>query len=134
MEWSGRTTGYRDYSRDHIVSAEGRPGLACSSDPAFRGNSARWNPEQLFVASVAACHKLWFLHLAAEAGVVVSGYRDEAEGVMDESDGRFAAVTLRPAVTLERGDPASLSALHEAAHARCFIARSIAVPVRIEPL
>ena len=45
--------------------------IAGSADPAFRGDRTRYNPEDLLVASLAACHMLWYLHLAADAGVVV---------------------------------------------------------------
>ena len=131
--WSGATTGYRDYSRDHLIEADGRPPIPGSSDPAFRGSPERWNPEQLLLASLAACHKLWFLHLAAEAGLVVTDYIDDAEGVMAEQadGGRFEAVTLRPKVTVRSGDPALVPALHAAAHRACFIANSVNFPVQI---
>lgn len=136
VEWHGATTGYRDYSRDHDIHAAGHADIAGSSDPAFRGDPARWNPEQLLLASVAACHKLWFLHLATEAGLVVTDYIDCAEGIMAEDSttggGRFERVILRPQIRLESGDPALLSAVHERAHALCFIANSLNFPVEIE--
>lgn len=131
--WTGATTGYRDYSRDHAISTEGRPDILGSSDPAFLGSEERWSPEQLFVASIAACHKLWFLHLAAEAGLVVTAYGDDAEGVMDDDaeGGRFTAVTLTPRVMLASGDAEVLPSIHAAAHARCFLAKSVNFPVSI---
>ena len=135
VRWHGATTGYRDYARDHLIQADGRPDIEGSSDPAFRGDPTRWNPEQLLVASLSACHKLWFLHLAAEAGLVVTDYRDDAEGEMAASDegGRFAGVTLNPQVTLTGGDAGRLAEIHEAAHRRCFIANSVNFPVRVAP-
>jgi organic hydroperoxide reductase OsmC/OhrA len=70
--WTGDrgtgTSGYRDYDRDHESVADGRPPLPGSSDPAFRGDPARWNPELLLVAALSQCHMLWYLHLCAEAG------------------------------------------------------------------
>ena len=127
--------GYHDYSRDHILSADGLPDIVGSSDPAFRGSPMHWNPEQLLVASLSACHKLWFLHLAAEAGLVITSYRDEAEGLMTEAanGGQFELVTLRPGVTVEDGDVTKIPAIHEAAHRCCFVARSVSFPVQVKP-
>src|SRR5689334_17893072 len=110
VTWSGNlgsgTSGYRDYSRNYEIGAEGKAGIHGSADPAFRGDPARWNPEELLVASLSACHKLWYLHLAAEAGIIVTAYTDRAEGVMEVDrggGGRFKSVVLRPTVTLETG-------------------------------
>ena len=143
VEWTGNsgagTAGYRAYARRHEITAPGtaKPAIPGSSDPAFRGDRARWNPEELLVASLAACHKLWYLHLCAEAGVVVTGYVDRAEGTMvEEADGggRFTRVVLRPAVTVAPGsDVDRARALHDRAHALCFIARSVRFPVEHEP-
>jgi organic hydroperoxide reductase OsmC/OhrA len=141
VEWTGNlgqgTTDYRAYSRDHVVSAPGRPELAGSSDPAFRGDATRYNPEDLLVASLSSCHMLWYLHLCSAAGIVVLAYRDEAEGTMVEDEGgggRFTAAVLRPAVTLAPGtDVTRALALHEEAHRLCFIANSVNFPVGIEP-
>jgi organic hydroperoxide reductase OsmC/OhrA len=141
IEWLGNrgsgTTGYRDYGREHRIEAVGKPEIPGSSDPAFLGDPARWNPEDLLVASLAACHKLWYLHLASSAGVVVTAYHDRAEGVMEETaegDGRFAQVTLHPWVTIAAGSDASLALdLHEAAHEKCFIANSVNFPVACRP-
>jgi organic hydroperoxide reductase OsmC/OhrA len=140
VTWTGNlgpgTSGYRDYARAHEISAPEKPVILGSSDPAFRGNSGRWNPEELLVASVSACHKLWYLHLAAEAGIVVTAYVDAAEGVMEETPdggGRFVSVTLRPRVVVSRGDRDQARALHEAAHAKCFIANSVKFDIDCVP-
>ena len=141
VEWTGNlgqgTADYRAYSRDHVVSAPGRPELAGSSDPAFRGDATRYNPEDLLVASLSSCHMLWYLHLCSAAGIVVLAYRDEAAGTMVEDEGgggRFTAAVLRPAVTLAPGtDVTRALALHEEAHRLCFIANSVNFPVSIEP-
>ncbi|MFC9995961.1 OsmC family protein [Nocardia sp. NPDC127526] len=132
VTWSGETTGYRSYSRDHEVLAAGRPPIPATSDPKFRGSKERWNPEQLLVGALSDCHMLWYLHLCAEAGVVVTGYHDTAVGVMD--DERFQRVTLRPRVTVT--DPEMIEpalGLHEEAHKKCFIANSVNFPVGHEP-
>ena len=139
VSWTGDrgegTRDYRSYGREHDIVIAGKPTLAGSADPAFRGDASRHNPEDLLVASLSACHMLWYLHLAAEAGVVVRGYVDEAVGTMltDARGGQFAEVALRPLVTISAGDPAAAEALHHAAYAACFIARSVNFPVRCEP-
>jgi len=141
VTWTGnRGTGtgsYRGYERTHEISAEGKPVIAASSDPAFRGDSTRWNPEELLVASVSACHKLWYLGLCAQAGVVVTAYTDAAEGSMVEEAngaGQFIGVTLRPHVTISAtSDEVKAVELHRQAHAMCFIARSVNFPVTCSP-
>jgi len=136
-EWTGNqgrgTADYRAYSRQHVISAPGKPELSGSSDPAFRGDASRWNPEDLLVASLSSCHMLWYLHLCAVNGVVVEEYTDQASGVMEEVQGgagQFAEVTLRPRVRITaESDAARAQALHEEAHAYCFIASSVNFPV-----
>lgn len=141
LQWQGNrgqgTTGYRDFGREHEVRAPGKPPLAGSADPSFRGDPERWNPEELLVAALAQCHMLWFLHLAAVAGVVVTDYTDTPNGTMrmsSDGGGQFTEVVLRPVVTVV--DPSmadKASGLHEDANAKCFIARSVNFPVRHEP-
>lgn len=141
VTWKGNlgngTSGYRDYERAHSISAAGKPEIAGSSDPAFRGDASRWNPEELLVASLSSCHMLWYLHLAAAAGIVVTDYADAAEGTMEESgggEGRFVRAVLRPRVTIAPGsDAARARELHREAHSKCFIAQSVNFPVECEP-
>lgn len=140
VTWTGNqgtgTSGYRDYGRDHELSAQGPATIAGSSDPAFRGDPSRWNPEQLLVGSLSQCHMLWFLHLCAEAGVVVTAYADNAVGTMTEGgmSGHFTEVVLRPEVTVASPDMAETAqSLHADAHKACFIANSVNFPVRQEP-
>ncbi|MCQ4158850.1 OsmC family protein [Roseomonas sp. GC11] len=140
--WTGNegagTATYRGYRRAHRITAAGKPPIEGSSDPSFRGDPARWNPEELLLASLSACHKLWYLGLCAGAGVVVTGYEDAAEGTMLEEAsgaGQFTEVTLRPRVTLAPGsDLAEAEALHHTAHAMCFVARSVNFPVLHQPV
>lgn len=142
VTWTGNrgtgTSSYRDYGRDHDVTAEGRSAIAGSSDPGFRGDPSRWNPEQLLVVSVSQCHMLWYLHLCAVGGVVVESYVDHAVGTMAEDpdgSGRFTSVTLRPAITVASADMAAKAlALHEEANRMCFIANSVSFPVHHEPV
>jgi len=132
------TSAYTAYSRDHEISAPGKaipiPG---SSDPAFRGDAARYNPEELLVASLSTCHMLWMLHLCAVKGIVVTAYADDASAEMalhPDGSGEFTAATLRPRMTI--ADPARIPdaiALHGRAHSLCFIARSVNFPVGCEP-
>ncbi|HLP67812.1 MAG TPA: OsmC family protein [Rhizobium sp.] len=141
VTWIGNrgtgTSGYRDYSRDHVIAAGAKPDIPGSADPAFRGDAERWNPEDLLVASVSACHKLWYLHLCAVNGVVVTAYEDHAEGLMvteEDGSGRFTEVVLRPRVTISSGDRERAASLHHDAHEKCFIANSVNFPVRCEPV
>jgi organic hydroperoxide reductase OsmC/OhrA len=141
VAWTGNlgqgTSGYRSYLRNHEVSAAGKPVVLASSDPAFRGDPARYNPEELLVASLSACHMLSYLHLCAVNGVVVVAYADDAFGLMEETadgGGLFTEVTLRPAVTISAdSDAGKAMSLHEDAHRLCFIANSVKFPVRHEP-
>ncbi len=141
LRWTGNkgegTVSYRAYSRAHELSAQGKPAIDGSSDPAFRGDATRWNPEELLVAALSACHQLSYLHLCADAGIVVTAYEDEAEGVMVEQAGgagQFERVVLRPLVTVAAGSDAEKArALHHVAHEKCFIARSVNFPVTHEP-
>lgn len=129
------TKNYRNYSRAHTIGAENKPEIAASSDPAFRGDASRYNPEELLVASLSSCHMLWYLHLCSVNGIIVVDYRDEASGAMEEaSDGtaQFVAVELRPVVTMAGGgDRTKALALHAEAHRLCFIARSVNFPVTV---
>ena len=140
VTWTGNTgqgtASHGGYERAHRIEAAGKPPLEGSSDPAFRGDPARWNPEELLLASLSACHQLWYLGLCAQAGVVVLAYEDAAEASMAEQAdgaGQFTAAVLRPRVTVAPGSDLALAqALHERAHAMCFIARSVAFPVTHE--
>jgi organic hydroperoxide reductase OsmC/OhrA len=141
VEWTGNrgpgTTSYTGYDRNHEITAGNKPAIPGSSDPGFRGDAARWNPEELLVASISACHKLWYLHLCASAAIAVVSYRDDAEATMQEDQdgaGRFLGATLRPQVVIRAGDDiAKAEALHHDAHRYCFIANSVNFPVTCEP-
>ncbi len=107
-----------------------------STAPAFRGDPARYNPEELLIASLSSCHMLWYLHLCAQAGIVIRSYVDEAEGSMGlhAGSGAFSEVMLHPQVTIEQADRIDDAVnLHERAHEMCYIARSMNFPVRHEP-
>lgn len=144
IRWTGAgatgTSSYTAYSRDHDITFEGKASIPGSSDPAFRGDPTRYSPEELLVAALAQCHMLWFLHLAAQDGVVVTGYVDDAAGTMRveaAGAGQFTQVVLHPRVTIRAGhddvDDARLATLHQRAGEHCFIKRSVNFPVRTEP-
>jgi organic hydroperoxide reductase OsmC/OhrA len=121
------------YGRAHRIEIPGKPAIDGSSDPSFRGDPARWNPEELLLASLSACHKLGYLDLCARAGIIVTAYTDEAAGWMEETPdgaGRFIKLVLHPSVTLAAGSDTQVAlALHDKAHAMCFIANSVNFPV-----
>jgi organic hydroperoxide reductase OsmC/OhrA len=131
------TDSFRSYERAHEIVATGKPRINGSADQAFRGDPTRWNPEELLVASLSACHKLWYLGLCSQAGVVVTSYEDDAEGIMIEEAsgaGQFTFVTLRPRVRISaNSDVAVARSLHHRAHEMCFIARSMNFPVHHKP-
>jgi organic hydroperoxide reductase OsmC/OhrA len=122
--------GDRDDLRAHTVSLADQR-LAASSAPERGGDPAKADPEQLLVASVSACHMLWFLDLARRERLRIHSYEDEAEGVMDSRG--FVRIVLRPSIEFE-GDPepALLGELHERAHEACFVANSLKCPVEVE--
>ena len=142
IKWTGNTgtgtSNYRQYERSHTVTTDRKVDLLCSSDPNFRGDPTRHNPEELFLASLSSCHMLWYLHLCSENGVVVTEYVDHATGTMQETEaggGHFTEVILHPIVTVtEESMFERANALHQQANARCFIANSCNFPVHHAPV
>lgn len=136
--WTGADKGaaaaYDGYSREYRIEIDGKLPIRGSSDPIYRGDPALHNPEDLLVASLSACHMLWYLHLCTDAGIHVSAYTDNAEGKMDHVGGKiaFTDVLLRPNVTIVEGDVEKALALHHDANSACFIANSMNFPVRHE--
>ncbi len=142
IEWTGNrgsgTANYRAYGREHVIRMDGKPDIRGSSDPAFRGDADRHNPEEMLVAALSTCHMLWYLHLAAEAGVVVTAYIDRATGTMAEDavrGGYFTEAIVHPRVTITAASNAARAAeLHDIAHKKCYIANSVNFPVHCQPL
>lgn len=133
------TQAYHVYSRDHSVSGTTKDSIIeGSADPTFRGNAARYNPEELLVASLSTCHMLWYLHLCADHKVTVLEYTDNPVGIMLERQrgmGFFNKVVLRPEVLI--ADPSQeeqAKMLHKQASQYCFIANSVTFPVLHEPI
>lgn len=133
IEWTGNkgqgTKTYSGYERSHVWRTNGKPDLLLSSDPAFRGDVSRQNPEELLLAALSSCHLLSYLHVCTVAGVIVTGYTDLAEGIMEETPdggGHFTEVTLHIEVTVaEASMIEKANELHEKAHHLCFIANSV---------
>lgn len=146
VEWQrGEGEAFVDnhYSRRHLLRFDGGAEFAGSSSPQVvpvpSSDASAVDPEEMFVASLASCHMLWFLSLAGDAGFVVDHYDDRAEGQMARNaQGRIAmtVVTLRPHVRFgdaRQPSAAELSQLHHAAHEACFIANSVKTEVLCEP-
>ena len=142
-QWTGNlgsgTSAYKAYSRAHECTGEGKSApIPGSSDPAFRGDPARYSPEELPVGALSTCHMLWVLHLCADAGIVVTEYADQAWGEMVEhadGSGEMTRVVLRPRMRItDSGRAGEVPAIHDRAHAVCSLARSVRFPVRHEPL
>ncbi len=138
--WTGNqgqgSAHYTAYARTWNVQTRGKPVIACSNDPLLGGDPRLHNPEDMLIAALAACHMLWFLHYASDAGVAVQAYEDDPL-VVGETDAagasRFLHATLRPRIKVPEGtDLARLDALHREIHKVCFIARSLAFPVEVK--
>jgi organic hydroperoxide reductase OsmC/OhrA len=140
ITWTGNrgrgTSAYAAYGRDHVALVAGKPDLPLSAEQAFLGNPARHNPEDLLVVAISSCHMLWYLHLCADAGIIVRAYQDRPCGRLierQESGGHFESVLLRPKVTIESGDLQDALRLHQDARKKCFIANSINFLILLEP-
>jgi organic hydroperoxide reductase OsmC/OhrA len=145
--WSGRTgAGYDHYDRGHLATTEPPTvELDLSADPAFGGDAARLDPEQLLVTAAVSCQLLSFLAVAARARLDVIAYADDAEAVMPETDRpvRITRITMRPRITVAVPDlngpeaeatvVANVRRLVEVAHRQCFIANSLRSEIVIEP-
>ncbi|MBO3099959.1 OsmC family protein [Gelidibacter pelagius] len=133
VEWTGNegtgTLDYKSYNRNHKIIAPGKYGeISGSSDPSFLGDKARYNPEDLFLSSLSACHMLWYLHLCAVHKIIVTEYLDDAMGTMEETEngnGRFTEVILNPKVKItDFNRIEEANDLHKEANKMCFIANS----------
>ena len=140
ISWTrgGKDFAYESYSRDHTWRFDGGVEVAGSAAPAYLGNPANVDPEEAFVASVASCHMLTFLAIAARRRFVVDGYEDAAVGHMEKNaEGKLAVtrVDLHPKITFageKRPSPDEIAHLHELAHENCFIANSVRTEITVE--
>lgn len=129
------------YSRDHNWSFDGGLTIAASASPHVvpppLSTPAHIDPEEAFIAAIASCHMLWFLHLAGSAGFKVTSYADTAVGTMARNEQKRMAITeviLRPRIIFDgtAPDPVALAQLHEQAHEKCFIANSVSSKITIQ--
>jgi organic hydroperoxide reductase OsmC/OhrA len=142
IQWTGNkgtgTQDYKSYERNHVISIHGKQDIGGSSDPVFRGDKTKHNPEDLLVSALSSCHMLWYLHFCAVNGVVVTSYVDNVSGTMVENEdgsGQFTQIALHPEVVVKDNSMiAKANELHEAAHHACFIARSINFEVLLQPM
>jgi len=141
VRWTGNngtgTSNYHAYDRSHIISSQEKPEITASSDPSFKGDKSKYNPEELLLAALSSCHMLWFLHLCADNGVVVVDYKDEPSGTMAENEkgGRFQVVVLKPTVTVKESFMIDqLDEMHKLAKEYCFISNSVNFPVLHTPV
>lgn len=138
--WTGNrgqgTKTYKGYDRTWTVATPGKPLIACSNDPLLGGDPALHNPEDLLLASLAACHMLWYLHLAGAAGVQVTAYSDRPVGFgqsAPDGSGEFVRAVLHPSIRIAGGASIETAdAIHGKIHQVCFIARSVRFPVVVE--
>jgi organic hydroperoxide reductase OsmC/OhrA len=141
IKWTGNkgtgTDSYSSYERSHEIVIENKMDILGSSDPAFRGDKLKHNPEELFLSAIASCHMLWYLHLCSEAGIIITDYTDTAIGRMVETSnggGKFIEVTLNPSVIVtDEQMVVKANALHKRANELCFIANSLNFPVKHHP-
>lgn len=141
IKWTGNkgqgTNDYRSYERSHTITIDNKLDILCSSDPGFRGDKTKHNPEDLLLSSLSACHLLWYLHLCSKAGIIVTDYTDTAIGTMTETangGGHFTEVTLNPTVTVQNMSMIDkANELHKNANELCFIANSVNFPIHHKP-
>jgi organic hydroperoxide reductase OsmC/OhrA len=137
ITWTGNsgvgTVKYDAYTRNFTIENEKKEILHCSADAPFLGDNTKYNPEDMMVASISSCHMLWYLHLCADAGIIVTSYTDDAVGVLhlpDSGSGYITEVTLHPIVIItDETKIEQAIALHHKANEKCFIANSVKFPV-----
>jgi organic hydroperoxide reductase OsmC/OhrA len=141
VKWTGNTgkgtSNYKEFERSHTIFIDNKNEILGSSDPAFRGDKTKHNPEELLLASISSCHMLWYLHLCAISGIIVTHYTDNATGIMIETangGGKFTEATLYPAVTItDILMTEKANELHKKANELCFVANSLNFPVYHKP-
>ncbi len=138
--WTGNTgegtKNYSSYERSYKLSINGKTIIEGSSDPSFRGDPTKYNPEELFLASISSCHMLWYLHFCAVNNIIVIEYSDNAIGKMVETEkngGYFSEVTLYPMVKITDSSKIDFANnLHHQANQHCFIANSLKFKIKHE--
>lgn len=142
INWTGNsgsgTNSYKSYERSFEVSVDGKEIINGSSDPSFNGDKTKYNPEELLLASISSCHMLWYLHLCADDGIIVTSYIDNAEGIMVENDnggGKFEQVILKPVISVTENSMIEKAIiLHAKANKLCFVANSVNFRISHQPV
>ena len=142
INWTGNsgsgTNSYKSYERSFEVSVDGKEIINGSSDPSFNGDKTKYNPEELLLASISSCHMLWYLHLCADDGIIVTGYIDNAEGIMVENDnggGKFEQIILKPVISVTENSMIEKAIiLHAKANKLCFVANSVNFRISHQPV
>jgi organic hydroperoxide reductase OsmC/OhrA len=146
VEWQRQGAVFTDnrYSRTHVWKFDGGAEVTASSAPQFvpvpLSDPRGVDPEEAFIASLASCHMLWFLAIAAKKGFIIESYTDAAEGQTGKNaQGQIAMlqVTLKPKVVFvgaKRPTEEEFQAMHHEAHEKCFIAASVKSEVKHEPV
>lgn len=142
VKWTGNTgtgtSNYKEFERNHSIFVANKTEILGSSDPAFRGDKTKHNPEDLLLASISCCHMLWYLHLCTTVGIIVTDYIDNATGIMIETangGGKFTEVTLNQIVTItDISMIEKANELHKKANELCFVANSLNFPVLHKPI
>jgi organic hydroperoxide reductase OsmC/OhrA len=142
IKWTGNqgtgTTNYKDFERSYTIQIENKTPILGSSDPEFRGDRTKHNPEELLLAAVSSCHMLWYLHLCSESKIVVTNYLDHATAILQETEngnGKFTSITLYPMVTVtEKSMIEKATELHTKANEFCFVANSLNFKVEHVPI
>lgn len=138
VEWTGNlgkgTSDYKSYERDHIIYVDGKPAIPGTSEVSIESNKTRYNPEEMLLASISACHMMWYLFLCAKNNIVVTAYIDKATGTMvstADGGGHFTEALLMPVITIKHTiDEKLLQQLHHEANKLCYIASSCNFPVK----
>ncbi len=142
VKWTGNqgtgTSNYKQFERSYKIQIENKADILGSSDPEFRGDRTKHNPEELLLASVSSCHMLWYLHLCSEAKIIVTDYVDNAEATLDETEngnGKFTSITLHPNITIsDKSMVEQATELHKKANEFCFVSNSLNFIVAHEPV
>ncbi|MDV7697626.1 OsmC family protein [Chryseobacterium soli] len=137
VKWTGNTgtgtSNYKEFERNYSIFVANKTEILGSSDPAFRGDKTKHNPEDMLLASISSCHMLWYLHLCAVTGIIVTDYIDNTTGIMIETangGGRFTEATLNPIVTItDILMTEKANELHKKANELCFVANSLNFPI-----
>lgn len=142
LKWTGNqgtgTSNYKEYERAYKIQIDNKVEILGSSDPEFRGDRTKHNPEELLLASVSSCHMLWYLHFCSEAKIIVTDYVDNATAILEETEsgnGKFTSILLQPTITItEESMREQGTELHKKANEFCFVANSLNIAVDHKPI